>query len=169
MVQVETFLYNSISMIDIHRHQIRNTANELIEAIENMSEYALLLISGHTVTNEAYVYGAFIALPQIDEPFIQDDGSNFDETAVLFQLSPTHDVFRGNIGAAAWQLNKDGLVIGNKDHGAALAIDTSLKKAQFTHRLPCAGAKAVYSPTVHRGDFQTLLLVDAVDLWGKLP
>lgn len=168
MVQLETFLYNSISMIDIRRLQTRTTADELVEAIKNISEYALLLVSGHTVTNGAYVYGAFIARPPIDGPSIQDGGSDFDETALLFRLSPTHDVFRGTIGAAAWHSNNDGLIFGNKDQGTALALDASLTKARFTHRLHAAQEKVVYNPTVHRGDFETLLEIDAIELWGKL-
>lgn len=169
MVQLETFLYNSISMLDIHRFKRSINSVELVEAVKNITEYALLVISGHTPMNEAYVYGVFIARPPIDGPCIQNGGSDFDETALLFQLSPTHDVFRGTIGAPAWYSNKNGLIFGNKDYGAALALDASLTEARFTHRLPGTGAisEAVYGPTVHRGDFETVMLVDAVELWGK--
>ena len=157
-------------MLDIHRLESSVSAAELVEAIENITEYALLVVSGHTITNEAYVYGVFVARPLIDGPCIQDGGSDFDETALMFQLSPFHDVFRGTIGAPAWHSNKDGLIFGNKDHGAALALDTSLTEARVTHKLPGAGAgaKAVYRPNVYRSDFETLLSIDAVELWGKI-
>ncbi|KAL1653588.1 hypothetical protein SLS61_003734 [Didymella pomorum] len=170
MVQLETFLYNSISMLDIRRLEECRSSNGLVEAINNIKEYALLVVSGHTATNEAYVYGIFIARPPIDGPCIQNGGSDLDETVLLFQLSPTHDVFRGTIGTPAWHLNEDGLIFGSKDHGVALALDASLTKARFTHMIPNAGAggRDVYHPTVHRGDFETLLSIDAIELWGKL-
>ena len=170
MVQLETVLYNSISMVDICRFERSKSAVELVENIKNINEYALLVISGHAATNEPYVYGVFIARPQIDGPCIQDGGSDFDETALLFQLSPTHDVFRGEVGAPAWRSNDGGLTFGDKDDGAALALDASLTEARFTQSLSSAdaGTKAVYHPTVHRGNFETLLSIDAFELWGKL-
>lgn len=169
MVQLETFLYNSISMLDIHRFDRSTSDIELVEAVKNIAEYALLVISGHTATNEAHVYGVFIARPLVDGPCIQSRRSDSDETALLFQLSPTHDVFRGITGASAWYLNTDGLVFGNKDHGTALALDAPLTEARVTQKLPgtSTDAKTVYRATVQRGDFEILLSIDAIELWGK--
>jgi hypothetical protein len=167
MVQLESFLFNSISMLDIHRIERSTSTVELVKAIEEITEYALLVISGHTAANETYVLGVFVARTPIDGPCIQSGESDFDETALLFQLSPTHDVFRGKFGAPAWYSDKDNLVFGDRDYGAALVLDGSLTKVQFTHRLLDADARAVYSPTVHRGDFETLLSIDALELWGK--
>lgn len=167
MVQLESFLFNSISMADIRRCEINASAAGLVKAIKNITECALLVISGHTAANETYVLGVFIARPPIDGPCIQSGESDFDETALLFQLSPTHDVFRGKIGAPAWYSNNDGFIFGDKDYGAALALDGALINARFTHRLSDADAKTVYGPTVHRGDFQTLLSIDGFEVWGE--
>lgn len=119
------------------------------------------------MTNETYVFGAFVARPSIDGPCIQSDGSSFDEEALLFQLSPNHDVFRGTIGAPAWHLNDDGLIFGDEDHGAALSFDGSMTNARFTHKLSDADAKVIYGPNLHRGDFEALLYIDGIEVWGE--
>ncbi len=167
MVQLETFLFNSISMAAINRFESRRSVAGLVETIESIPECALLVISGHTAANEIHVFGFFIARPLVDGPCIQSGRSGFDETALLFQLSPTHDVFRGKSGAPAWCVNNNDLVFGDKDHGAALALDGSLINARFTHRLCGPSEEAVYGPTVHRGDFETLLSIDGFEVWGE--
>lgn len=166
MVQLEGFLFNSVDMTNIHRFESKRNAAELVQAIKGITECALLVISSHTATNEIFVLGAFIARPLMDGPCVQSGGPDFDETACLFQLSPTHDVFRGRVGAPAWCTNSDGLIFGDKDYGVALALDESLMIARFTHRLSDADGRAVYGPTVHRGDFETLLSIDGFELWG---
>lgn len=167
MVQLESFLFNSISMSDIHRSECNTSAFGLVKAINDIAERALLVICGHTVNNETYVFGAFIPQPPLDGPCIQNKQSGLDETALLFQLSPTHDVFRGKTGAPAWCSNDDGLIFGDKDHGVALALDELLLNARFTHRLSDSDAKTVYGPNVHRGDFEILLSIDGFEVWGE--
>jgi hypothetical protein len=172
MVQLESFLFNSIDMTNLSRFECGPSAAGLIEAINKIPECALLVVSGHAADGEIYVFGAFIARPLEDGPYIQpcvkiENEWSFDERALLFQLSPTHDVFRGKAGAPAWCSSGHDVVFGDKDCGAALTLDSSLTKALFTHRLFDAGAKAVYGPTVHRGDFETLLTVDGVEVWGE--
>ena len=172
MAQLESFLFNSIDMTNLSRFECDTSAAGLIEAINKIPECALLVISGHTADGELCCFGALIARPLEDGPCIQpcvqiENEWSFDERALLFQLSPTHDVFRGKAGVPAWRLSNDGVVFGDKDYGAALTLEGSLTKASFTHRLFDADAKAVYGPTVHRGDFETLLTVDEVEVWGE--
>ena len=172
MVQLESFLFNSIDLTNLSRFECGTSPAGLIQAINKIPECALLVICGHTADGEKYVFGAFIAQPLKDGPCIQscvhiENEWSFDERALLFQLSPTHDVFRGKAGVPAWCLSKDDVVFGDKIYGTALTLDSSLTKAFFTHRLFDADAHAVYSPTVHRGDFEILLAVDGVEVWGE--
>ena len=172
MVQLESFLFNSIDMTNLSSFECGASASELIETINKIPECALLMVSGHAADGETYVFGAFIARPLEDGPCIQscvhiENEWSFDERALLFQLSPTHDVFRGRPGVPAWCLSDDEVVFGDKAYGVELAIDGSLMKASFTHRLFDADAEVVYGPTVHRGDFKTLLIVDRIEVWGE--
>jgi hypothetical protein len=172
MVQLEDFLFNSIDMTNLSRFECGTSAAELIEAINEIPECALLVVSGHAADGETYVFGAFIARPLEDGPCIQpcvhiENEWSFDERALLFQLSPTHDVFRGRSGVPAWFLSDDDVVFGDKAYGVALTIDGSLTKASFTHGLFDADEKGVYRPTEHRGDFETLLTVNGVEVWGE--
>lgn len=172
MVQLESFLFNSIDMTNLSRFECGTSAAELTETINKIPECALLVVSGHAANGEIYIFGAFIARPLEDGPCIQPcvhikNEWSFDERALLFQLSPTHDVFRGRPGVPAWRLSDDEVVFGDKAYGVEFTIDGSLTKASFRHRLFDADAEAVYGPTVHRGDFETLLTVDGVEVWGE--
>lgn len=172
MAQLESFLYNSICMADLPRiqtysHATPSTSENLIEAINTISECALLIISGHTSTNDTCIFGAFIARPAVDGPCIHDGRSDYEETALLFQLSPIHDVFRGRKGKAAWSLTTNGIEFGRKGFGVALTIDNALSNGVLSHIASQPSNKATYSTTESRGSFEILFRVKSIELWGE--
>ena len=125
-------------------------------------------VSGHIVANYTHVYGVFNPRPLISRPCTQRGGSELDKTAVHFKLSPAHhNVFHGKIGISAWNLNTDEAIFGDSNYGDALALNTHLKNARFTHRLPNTDSSAVYGPTIRGVDFEKLLSIDMLEIWGK--
>jgi hypothetical protein len=175
MAQLDsTALFQSICFGDIRRFQCyssvtRPTTAELVKAINSIPECALLVISGRTNAGETCMFCVFIARPLVDGPCIQDGGTGFKDTAMLFQLSPIHDVFRGKLGARAWTATDEGIVFGNEGHGAALIIDNPLTHVRFTHTPTELIEDAIYLPTEGRGEFETQFTIDKVELWGEDP
>jgi hypothetical protein len=176
MAQLESFLFNSLCVADIrlfdsYPHPTKTPALDLVHAIEKIPECALLLVSGHTAAHTPCTFGAFIARPLVDGPCIQRGEPGFEDTALLIQLSPVHDVFRGQVGQPAWAVTDGGLVFGNKESGAALVIDEGMAEARFMHD-PFGGAgdvagEAVYQTTEHRGKFSVPFTVERIELWGE--
>ncbi|KAF2630902.1 hypothetical protein BU25DRAFT_489020 [Macroventuria anomochaeta] len=172
MAQLETFLFNSICMADIrrfqsHPHATGPTASDLMRDINAIPECALLIISGHAAAGETYVFGAFVSQPSIEGLSIQSGDTRFEETALLFQLSPTHDVFRGQVGKPAWSATEKGIVFGNEDHGAALILDERLTDVRFTHNPSGNIEYFVYHPTAHRGQFEINFAIEKIELWAE--
>jgi hypothetical protein len=178
MAQLESFMFNSICIADIRLFEsymlpTETTALDLVEAIREIPECALLIVSGHTAAHDTCIFGVFIARPLVDGPCIQNGESSFEETALLIQLSPVHDFFRGQTGRPAWAATDEGLVFGNKESGAALVIDKLMANAKFTHNpLGSTGnitGEATYHTTQHRGKFDVPFTVEKIELWGEDP
>jgi hypothetical protein len=173
ITQLEDFLFNSICMAEIRRLQTYTSTNgktslDLIEDIMGISECGLLIVSGHTAANNTCIFGAFVSPKLLDGHRIRDSGgSGFEETVLLFQLSPVHDVFRGRIGALAWCETDDGIVFGNEHHGAALAIDRLMANARFTHNPSEAVQETTYCATENRGKLEIPFTIDKVELLGE--
>lgn len=142
-------------------------ASEMIETINSIPDSAFLIISGRTAAHDTCIFGAFVACPLLDGPSIQGCGSDPEATAVLFQLSPTHDVFRGKIGAPAWSVIDEKLVFGHGDHGAALTLNSTSANAHFTHKPSGNIDKAIYSATEHRCEFEMSFTIEKIELWGE--
>jgi hypothetical protein len=175
MAQLESILFNSLCVADIrlfhrHVHPTKNTASDLVEAIEKIPECALLIISGRTAASHTpCTFGAFIARPPLDGPRIQHGDPAFEDTALLLQLSPVHDVFRGQVGQPAWAVTDEGLVFGNTGAGAALVVDGRGARARFVHT-PFGGAgEPAYRATRHRGKFEVSFAVETIEVWGEDP
>jgi hypothetical protein len=178
MAQLESFMFNSICMADIRLfdsslHPHKTTASDLVDAIEKIPECALLVVSGHTAAHDTCTFGVFIARPLVDGPCIQHGEPGFEDTALLIQLSPVHDFFRGQIGGPAWAATDEGLVFGNTESGAALVLDGRMANAQFMHN-PFGSTgditrEATYQATKHRGKFSIPFTVDKIELWGEDP
>jgi hypothetical protein len=173
MAQLESFLFNSLCVADIrlfnrYPHPTENTASDLMEAIEKIPECALLLVSGHTAASHTpCTFGVFIARPLLDGPCIQRGEPAFEDTALLIQLSPVHDVFRGQVGKAAWAVTDGGLVFGNTEAGAALVIDEGMAEARFVHMPFGRAGEAAYRATQHRGAFEVGFAVETIEVWGE--
>ena len=169
MAQLEGFLFNSICMAEIRHVQtytraVRKTTADLVEHVMSISESGLLIISGRTATSTC-IFGAFVSPKLLDGRCIRDGGAAFEETVLLFQLSPVHDVFRGRIGALAWSESDDGVVFGNQLHGVALTVDKLMRNARFTHHPSEDARETAYRATEHRGGFEMAFTVDEVELW----
>jgi hypothetical protein len=124
----------------------------------------VLLVSGHNSVNDRYLFGVFISPKMLDGRRIQYARPAFEETVLLFQLSPVHDVFRGRIGALAWVETEDEIVFGNENHGASLAIEKRVRRARFTHNPSEAVGEVVYGATGHRGKFEVEFTIDRIEL-----
>ena len=175
MAQLETFLFNSICVAEIRRFHSHTkatmpTALELIQAFERLPESALLVISGRTTTSSnEFAFGVFVARPHVDGPCIRDGSTSFEDTAVLFQLSTIHDVFKGQIGKLAWTLTEDKIVFGHEGHGAALVLDTASATVKFAHEPSAALEETVYLANEHRDKFEIQFTVEQLELWAEDP
>jgi hypothetical protein len=173
MVQLESFLYNSLCMADtrvlhVYSELAMPTPATLMQSIETANCWTLLIVSGRTATGEAYIFGVHFTDPKTYGDRIQDLDSATESTAILFQLSPIHDVFRGMDGTLAWSMTNDKVVFGREGHGAALSLDGSrLEKAYFTHRPSGIDENTVYRPTSHRGAFETRFTIETIELWAQ--
>ena len=143
----------------------RNTASSLAETIDTSGEYPiLLLVSGkisHENTTEDAVFGALIAN-------ITHDGTDIQpkpHSTLLFQLSPVHDIFRGNVGRAGWSVVREELCFGERDCGVALVFAKDLKGATVVHSLD-GNDKAVYESSEWRGTWSTQVEVKAIEIWS---
>ncbi|KAJ8109957.1 hypothetical protein OPT61_g7074 [Boeremia exigua] len=172
MAQLETFLFNSICIAEIRRFHSYSKitlpkTSEVIHNFERLPDAALLVVSGRSASGEEHVFGAFVARPLTDGPCIQDGAPNFEETAVLFALSPTHDVFRGQKGKPAWTLHQDRMVFGNEGHGAALVLDIGSATARFAHEPSASLEETVYHPNEHREAFEMQFDIEHLELWAE--
>lgn len=146
-----------------------NTALRLAETIDISGEYPiLLLVSGKTFLEnptEDAVFGALIANTTHDGTEIQAKPQVDQNSTLLFQLSPVHDIFRGNVGRAGWSVAREELCFGERDCGVALVFAKDLEKATVVHSLD-GNDKAVYEPSEWRGTWSTQVEVKAIEIWG---
>ena len=173
MAQLETFLFNSICVAEIRRSHSYTKATmpttlELVQAFERLPESVLLVVSGRTTASgNDFAFGVFIARPLVDGPCIRDGSTSFEDTAVLFQLSPIHDVFKGQVGRPAWTLTEDKIVFGHEGHGAALVLDTASATVRFAHEPSATLEETVYLANEHRDKFETQFDLDHLELWAE--
>ena len=158
------YQYNS----DKNNNAALNLVENLLEAICVSEEIpTLLLVSGklsHDNTTEDVVFGAFIANTTHDGTEIQPKPQEDQNSTILFQLSPVHDIFRGNVGRAGWSLVNEELCFGERDCGVALVFAKDLKEAKVVHNLN-GNQKAVYEPSEWRGTWSTNFEVKSIEVW----
>lgn len=146
-----------------------NTASSLAETISTSGEYPiLLLVSGNISlekTAEDAVFGALIANTTHDGTEIQPKPQVDQNSTLLFQLSPVHDIFWGNVGRAGWSVGREELCFGEIDCGVALVFAKDLKEATVVHSLD-GNNKAVYEPSEWRATWSTQVEVKAIEIWG---
>lgn len=118
----------------------------------------ILLISGKlTQTGERAVFGYHLTWFNSGDP----------DPCLLFQLSPVHDVFRGdNAGRPGWKIDSDeNLVFGERSNGVALVLGKDCKRAMVSHHV---SGKGMYGATTWRGDWQADMQVEEIEMWIEL-
>ncbi|KAF4624205.1 hypothetical protein G7Y89_g13968 [Cudoniella acicularis] len=152
---------------DVHQGTpSENATYEITSALKSRSgpfDFRILLISGKSLsTGEAFVFGSFIMdlSESLEIVPLEDDAW---ERSFLFQISPTHDVFRSNVGNAAWTLD-DELWFGDKGKGMAMGLTDGVKKLKIAHDIKSEG---VYQTTSWRGDWTLELEIDKIEVWGE--
>lgn len=89
---------------------------------------------------------------------------------MLFQLTPTHDIFRTKLsGQKAWELLEgdeatEALWFGKKGHGVALGLTKGLESGVFVHSTD-TNAGNVYVGNVRRADWEITFKIEAVEVW----
>lgn len=128
------------------------------------------------------VFGVYVNLPW-KQTYKECMG---DAETVLFQLEPTHEVFRAssinkdyisftkppinhtgiNIGSAHPKANKSGGLATHVDLGAvSLYLDDSFEYGVFTHNYS-AGGGAFHSSETRKRDWQDRFEIESLEVWG---
>lgn len=146
-----------------------DTAVNLADAVTTTERPILLLVSGKIINeneecSENTVFGAFIANTARDGTEIQAKGQVDWHSTLLFQLSPVHDVFWGNLGRAGWEVIGEGLSFGNKDSGVALVLGKNLRRATLMQSMD--RKEGVYDATEWRGSWSLQVEVEGIEIWG---
>lgn len=173
MAQLKCFLYNSVCMaytrlLHVYSGRALPTPTSLMQSIESMLGWTLLLISSYTATGEACIFGLYFTDPKTYGDRIRDLHSATENTAMLFQLSPIHAMFRVVAGKLAWSVIDDRVLFGEESHGAALSLDgPRLEKACFTYNPSRIDEDTVYRAASPRGAFETRFTIETIELWAQ--
>ncbi|EPE27652.1 hypothetical protein GLAREA_04443 [Glarea lozoyensis ATCC 20868] len=133
-----------------------------LKTISRDYDFRMLLISGHKkLENETFIFGAFVK-DLADSFTVVELEDKRRERTFLFQVSPTHDVFRSQVGKTAFAAD-DGLSFGTSGSGFSMRLESDLSKLHVCHKLAGDG---VYQPTTWRGDWELELEVDRIELRG---
>ena len=145
-----------------------NTASSFAETIDTSEGPILLLVSSkisHKSAAKDAIFRAFFANTTYDGTDIQPEAQVDQDSTLLFQLSPVHDIFRGNIRRAGWSVVREELCFGERDSGVALVFSKDLKRATVMHSLD-GKDKVVYKPSKWRGTWSTQVKVKAIEIWN---
>lgn len=115
LCQLNFILAGTVSLDNIQAfYQTTSTANlhVLVESLKKSSDFGLLLISGSSNGNStsspnSHLFAFFSPSPSEDEKVIEDREDPAWETALIVQLEPVFDVFRGCVGESAWICTHD--------------------------------------------------------------
>ena len=109
--QLNLLLAGSVSFEDIKLiHQATTSINLdlLVTSLKLSSDYSLLLLTGNsTLMKESHLFAFFSPSPLEDEKSIVKREDPTWETALIVQLEPVYDVFRGRVGQPAWSYSGD--------------------------------------------------------------
>lgn len=130
---------------------------KVVEDMTAAEDPIIVLISGKiTQTNEKTIFGYYL-------PFRGHDEHNDVDPCLLFQLSPIHDVFRGdNAGRPGWEICSQSLIFGKKDEGMALVLEEDCKRAALFHNISGDG---LYEATAWRGTWQVDVQIEEIEMW----
>lgn len=164
---IHWFEYLKFSWIHDIQHHPASTS-ELVETIEESEDRLLILVSGKdTKTQDEYLLGMFIPSPRQDGHRIQPKQGENWPICSLFELSPIHSVFRGNLECPAWMPSGDEISFsfGDPENGVELVLKNGLAQASFTQSLNGRGRnEPIYKPTLWRGSFSIDLEVDEIEI-----
>ncbi|EAW15022.1 TLD domain-containing protein [Aspergillus clavatus NRRL 1] len=136
-------------------HLMSTRASSFADELNAAPDPLILLVSGtFTESKEKAIFGYFL-------PW----GNGADASGVfLCQLSPVHDVFRGNGTRPGWILANDVLLFGSRGNGVTLSLSKDLKQATVSHSASLQG-KPMYQPSAWRGDWQEEVRVEEIEIW----
>lgn len=137
-------------------HDTPINTSTLADEITAAPDPLILLISGKlTRTGEKATFGYYL-------PWAGGDDSS---GLFLFQLSPFHDVFRGNGSRPGWVFERGELVFGERGNGVALVMNESLKRATILHNSSRQKGEPAYWATSWRGDWEEEVEVEEIEIW----
>ncbi|KAK0719314.1 hypothetical protein B0H67DRAFT_467885, partial [Lasiosphaeris hirsuta] len=157
------------------------TAASLARAIQSAPpgiQTAVVLLSGRdTSTLQTVIFGLFTPHPTADMTSIQHThvpDHVGTEGCALFQLAPTHGVFRGRVGKPGWRvLGEETIVFGEVGAGVCLRLRPGPEREG---RIWFDEAKAdrererdgwTYEADVQRGDWLAEFELERIEIWSE--
>lgn len=160
--QLSTILSDTVCFDQLQFYKCYNVrdislnASTLADAITTAPDPLILLISGKlTGAGEKAIFGYYLPWGG------GDDASGL----FLFQLSPFHDVFRGNGNRPGWVMENGEDIFGQRDNGVALVLDRDLRRASISHNPSGRKREPAYRATSWRGDWQEEVEVEEIEIW----
>ncbi|KAF2967534.1 hypothetical protein GQX73_g6027 [Xylaria multiplex] len=148
------------------------TPAALISAIQAAPDEAVLVISGTLESGEPCTFGLFTPQPRSDATSIQTEVNPHNagqERCGLFQLEPTHGVFKGVVGRPGWSIADDGgSVTFGRGGGMVLALGDGLRQAVVRHQTGEEEDDTVsYAASTWRGDWLIEFDVTSIEIWSE--
>ncbi|RWA15104.1 hypothetical protein EKO27_g65 [Xylaria grammica] len=179
--QLSTFLAASVYfgwLYRTHHFSIsggdRPTPAALIGAMQGAQDEAVLVVSGTLESGERCIFGVFTPQPRSDGVSVQTDINPHNagqERCALFQLEPTHGVFKGVVGRPGWSIADDsGSVTFGQGGGMTLALDDGLRRAAVRHQATGKGDNTTtmsYATSQWRGDWSAEFEVADIEIWSE--
>ncbi|KAH8593535.1 hypothetical protein B0O99DRAFT_688757 [Bisporella sp. PMI_857] len=130
--QLSLLLAGTVSFGDIkliHQTTLSSNPNLLVASLKLSSDFSLLLITGNlTLSKESHLFAFFSPSPSEDEQAIAKREDPAWETALIVQLEPVFDVFRGRVGHPAWTYTDDELIFSGYEQGVQLKLSPGAQR-----------------------------------------
>lgn len=133
-------------------------ADQMTEIPGQEAAIILLVSSRLKQMNEKVVFG-------YHRPFYDPSDEEGGNNCLLFQLSPTHDVFRGyNAEQPGFKIDENGsLVFGEKEGRVALVLERDLKQITIFHN--ASSGNGFYDVTSWGGNWEMNLQIEEIEMW----
>lgn len=152
-VQLSTILSDTVCFDQLQFHKcynVRDTsvnASTLANGMTTAPDPLILLICGKlTRTGEKAIFGYYLPWSG------GDDASGL----FLFQLSPFHDVFRGNGNRPGWGMENGEIIFGQRDNEVTLVLTGDLTRANLFHNSSAQKEEPAYWQEVE---------VEEIEIW----
>ncbi|KAM3077267.1 hypothetical protein ACMFMG_003269 [Clarireedia jacksonii] len=175
--QLYTFLAGSVCFetLECFNHFTSSnlpTSSALISAMESVPGEAILILSGTTSNRETVTFGLYSPKPKIDGSSIETNlipSIEGLERCAIFQLSPVHDVFRGNIGKPGWTADDESVTFGGGS-GVVMVLKDQLRRGEVRHRiLDGDQMTGIYEADRWRGDWAVEFEIAEIAIWSEHP